>query len=583
MIISPDFLEDLRVRVPIADAIGKRLRLVKKGKLLLGLCPFHQEKTPSFTVYEHNNTYHCFGCGMHGDVIGFIKDFEKTTFIEAVQILATSAGLQIPSSPAEQSEQGVFKDILKALEQACQFFEHQLQTDKGSKARSYLEGRIFSMDAIKKYRLGYAPSGRGLKDVLKKQGFTESILIKAGLLGEKDQRTFDYFRERLIFPIFDKSSHVIGFGGRILDEGHPKYLNSPETPVFHKGKSLYGVNWVPKEPEHVIVSEGFLDVMRLGMAGLTAVAPLGTSLTDDHLNMLWKLHTEPCLVMDGDQAGRKAAEKISQKALQLLKPGYSLKILQLPEGQDPDSLIRSHGEAHFQTLLESADPLADYIWRQEISRLELKTPEHKAAFAAQIYKLLDGIRDSLVREMYTQEYKDRLFSMMKKKKNFSAQKQKSNFISPHLKYNPEVIRCKILFAAVLNHPKIIHEVGETFALIDLVDEKLIKLREEIFLAFSETPDLDISRLKHHLINKGYQEILSEIFSSQVMMHGTFTKIEKTDEEVLQGWNEIVKFFMHSKQLKEDLAFFKDQLKNNIESSTWAKLCAFKKQFKPDAH
>ena len=352
MSFSPQFLDELRARLSLAAVIGRRVRLIKRGREYIGLCPFHKEKTPSFNVVEDKGFFHCFGCGVHGDVIGFTMQSRNLGFREAVEALAAEAGLELPKESAQERESAQRQvGLQQAMEAACVFFAEELWRPSGSAGLTYLRQRGLDDQTIRRFRLGFAPDGSSaLKRALGEE-IPEPLLFEGGLLRRRDDgSSYDYFRNRVMFPIGDRSDRVIAFGGRIIGEGQPKYLNSPETPLFQKGRVLYG--WAAaraaagKDPS-VIVTEGYMDVIALHRAGFnTAVAPLGTALTEVQLEELWKLAPEPVLCFDGDSAGERAALRAAERALPLLRPGLTLRFATLPAGEDPDTLVLpGHGVA----------------------------------------------------------------------------------------------------------------------------------------------------------------------------------------------------------------------------------------------
>ncbi|MGB8843025.1 MAG: DNA primase, partial [Aliidongia sp.] len=385
MSFPPAFLDEIRSRVPLAEMIGRHTRLVKRGREYSGLCPFHNEKSPSFTVNEEKGFFHCFGCGAHGDVIGYVMQTQNLGFLDAIEALAAEAGLEVPKPTPQERERAVREKTLNEVtEAACAFFQAQLQTRAGAAARAYLERRGLDDAAIERFRLGYAPGGNGLLKQHLLAEFPESLLLEAGLIGQKDGRdsSFDYFRDRVTFPILDRAGRVIAFGGRVTGDGKPKYLNSPDTPIFHKGGVLYGLSWaragIGKGAE-LVVTEGYMDVIAMHRAGFDgAVAPLGTALTEHQLAELWRLENEPVLCFDGDAAGQRAAGRALDRALPLLKPGKSLRFATLPPGEDPDTLIGKFGAAALQGVLKSAQPLAEVLWAQELAARPCDTPERKA-------------------------------------------------------------------------------------------------------------------------------------------------------------------------------------------------------------
>ena len=368
MAFPPGFLDELRARVSLSDIVGRKVSLKRKsGAEYTGLCPFHNEKTPSFTVSDKKGFFHCFGCGVHGDAVGFVMKTEGLSFPESVEKLAREVGLPVPrATPAERERAERVSTLQQVVEEAARWFQKQLRLPVGRQGLDYLRGRGLEEATIDDFRLGFAPDTRdGLLAALKREGVPIDKIVETGLAiqPEDNRDAYDRFRGRVIFPISDRRGRVIAFGGRVMGAGEPKYLNSPETPLFHKGANLYCLDRArvaATKDQPVIVAEGYMDVIALHGAGFTgAVAPLGTALTEGQLGELWKLTDEPYLCFDGDNAGRRAAARAAERALPLLRAGKSLRFLVLPAGEDPDSLIRVRGADAIRRTLDLARPLSD--------------------------------------------------------------------------------------------------------------------------------------------------------------------------------------------------------------------------------
>ncbi|MGE0725380.1 MAG: DNA primase, partial [Alphaproteobacteria bacterium] len=420
MALPSSFLDELKARVGLVDTISRRVRLQRAGTVHKGLCPFHNEKTPSFTVDPRRGTYHCFGCGAHGNAIDFVMQTESLGFREAVEKLAGEVGMELPrESPVDRERAARAATLHDALEAAAEWFAAQLSDRRiGSEAWQYLERRGLDRAAIARFGLGFAPAGRsGLKAALAGR-FPEALLVDAGLLRRPDDgsATYDWFRGRVMFPIRDARGRAVGFGGRVLGEGEPKYLNSPETDVFAKGRLLYGLNWAgpaARRAGEIVVVEGYMDVIALHLAGIeTAVAPLGTALGESQIAMLWRLAEEPILCFDGDAAGRRAAARSAERALPMLKPAHSLRFALLPPGEDPDSLVRARGTAAMRELLAAARPLRDLLWESETAGRSLDTPERRAGLRQRLRDLVSRIEERSVQDAYRVEFEracDRMF------------------------------------------------------------------------------------------------------------------------------------------------------------------------------
>jgi DNA primase len=417
MRFTPQFLDELRARLPVSEVVGRRVKLKRAGREWKGLSPFQQEKSPSFTVNDQKGFYHDFSSGKHGDIISFLMETEGVGFTEAVERLAAMAGVPLPAATpdAERHEQRR-KTLYDVMELAAKFFADTLASRVGAKARGYLGDRGISPAVQLQFRIGYAPGERfALKEFLGAQGIPVEDMVEAGLLvsGDDIPVPWDRFRDRVMFPITDVRGRVIAFGGRALEKDIPaKYLNSPETPLFHKGDNLYNLaaaRLATHNGAALVVVEGYVDVIAMVGAGYPAsVAPLGTALTENQLALLWKMADEPILCFDGDKAGQKAAWRAADLALPHLKPGKSLRFALLPEGQDPDDLARSGGRVAIEEVISAARGLADVIWSREIEGGTFATPERRAALEARIGELTNGIRDEVVRRYYRQDLSQRL-------------------------------------------------------------------------------------------------------------------------------------------------------------------------------
>ena len=417
--LSPQWLDELRARVSLSGLIGRTTRLTKAGHEFKACCPFHNEKSPSFTVNDQKGFYHCFGCGAHGDAIRWMTDQRGLAFMDAVKELAAEAGMEVPAPDPRAAQAAEQRDGLHDVMQAAQdWFAESLAGPDGARARAYLAGRGFDAHTMARFGFGYAPADRqAMKGALAR--FPEDKLIEAGLRIVVDGKApYDRFRDRLMLPIADARGRIVAFGGRILDAaktakdtGAPKYLNSPDTPLFDKGRTLYNLHRAlpaARQSGRVIVVEGYMDVVALAAAGFAeAVAPLGTALTENQLTMLWRMVETPILCFDGDAAGQRAAMRAVGRALPLLRPAYSLRIVRLPAGLDPDDLIKQRGAAAMEAMLAEARPLIDVLWEHERDALPLATPEDKAGLKARLMGHVDLIADSDIKPLYRRELLER--------------------------------------------------------------------------------------------------------------------------------------------------------------------------------
>ena len=415
MSLTPQWLDELRARITLSGVISRTTRLTKAGHEWKACCPFHNEKSPSFTVNDAKGFYHCFGCGAHGDVIRWMTDQRGLSFMDAVKELASEAGLEMPAPDpvaAKRAEQQSGLHEVMAAAQA--WFVERLASDEGTKARAYLATRGFDGHTVERFGFGYAPEGRqALKAALSQ--FPEEMLVEAGLrIAVEDKDPYDRFRGRLMLPIEDARGRVIAFGGRILDAAKtdaPKYLNSPETPLFDKGRTLYNLHRAgpaSRQTGRMVVVEGYMDVIALAAAGFTdAVAPLGTALTERQIEMLWRMVETPVLCFDGDAAGQRAAMRAVTRALPLLRPAHSLNIVRLPAGMDPDDLLRRDGAKALESLLAQPSSLLDLLWEHERDAAPLASPEDKAGLKARLMAHVDTITDPDIKPLYRRELSDR--------------------------------------------------------------------------------------------------------------------------------------------------------------------------------
>ena len=417
MRFTPQFLDDLRARLPVSEVVGRRVKLKKSGREWRGLSPFQQEKTPSFFVNDQKQAWFDFSSGKNGNIFDFLIQTEGVSFPEAVERLAAMAGLALPAvTPDAARHEQRRKTLYDVMELAAKFFAATLASRNGAKARGYLADRAISPNTQLQFRIGYAAGERfALKEHLGGQGIPVEDMVEAGLLigGDDIPVPYDRFRDRVMFPITDVRGRVIAFGGRALEKDQPaKYLNSPETPLFHKGDNLYNLapaRLATHNGSVLVVVEGYVDVIAMVGAGFPgSVAPLGTALTENQLALLWKMADEPILCFDGDKAGQKAAWRAADLALPHLLPGKSLRFALLPEGQDPDDLARSGGRAAIEEVIGAARSLSEVIWSREIEGGSFATPERRAALEARIGELSNAIRDEKVRRYYRQDLAERL-------------------------------------------------------------------------------------------------------------------------------------------------------------------------------
>lgn len=415
MSLTPQWMDELRTRISLSGVIGRSVRVTKAGREFKACCPFHNEKTPSFTINDEKGFYHCFGCGAHGDVIRWMTDHQGLPFMDAVKELALQAGMEVPAPDPRAAKVAEQQKSLHDVMAAAQgFFVNCLAEDRGAEARRYLDSRGFPQGVVREFGFGFAPDSRtAMKEAL--SAFPDAMLIEAGLrIVVEGKEPYDRFRGRLMLPILDPRGRVIAFGGRILTAEKtdaPKYLNSPDTPLFDKGRTVYNLHRAaPASRQHgrLVVVEGYMDVVALAAAGIgEAVAPLGTALTEHQIERLWRLVETPTLCFDGDAAGQRAAMRAITRALPMVRPGHSLRITTLPKGMDPDDVVKRDGPAAMEALLNGARSLVDVLWEVERDALPLATPEDKAGLKARLLAHCETIQHPDIKSLYRRELTER--------------------------------------------------------------------------------------------------------------------------------------------------------------------------------
>ena len=626
------FIDELRARIPIADVVGAKVKLVKKGREYQGLCPFHHEKTPSFTVNEAKGFYHCFGCGAHGDIVKFEMEANGLPFMDAIQKLAHQAGLTMPHfSHQDKAEQEAKKSLYDIMEQACVFFERELRMPSGAEGFRYFnEKRGLSKDVIQKFRLGFAPNNNALMAHLKSQGIEEKDLKDLGLIAipeDPSRHPHDFFRNRVMIPITNKQGKVIAFGGRVMEKIEPKYLNSPETPIFNKRRNLYNLDKareVAYKEKKLIICEGYMDVIALDRYGFGyAVAPLGTALTEEQIIEAWKVCAEPILCLDGDSPGIKAAMRAVDRVLPILKAGYSLKFMFLPENMDPDEYLQAHGSNSFASLMTKTKPLIDILWQKYTENEDSSTPEKKALIEQTLLTEVNKITDFTVRNYYAREIKNRIYMAYKQspwqktpeptpspvhspekssstritannslnyptkykninKKEFSSNKTSPrNLVNHGIETSPQELRQSIsnendknirfIIACELIYPELIDDYEEKIFLDDIKDEKLKALQITIADTFheSETP-LSGDELAERITQTSAADTLKSLWEwTMVKNQNPFINdLRKKINSILQE--------KKRQNIENEIKQLSTELRKNFDETTYYRLTELKK-------
>lgn len=578
MRFTPHLLDEIRARLPVSQVVGRKVALKKKGREWVGLSPFKTEKTPSFTVNDQKGFYHCFATGEHGDIFTFLIKMDGLSFPEAVERLAEEAGVALPKPEArDEAREDERQRHYRLLEASAAFFETQLNGKAGTQARGYLERRGVTRETLDRFRIGYAPDSRtALKDHLAQAGFSLDDMITSGMvIGGQDIATpYDRFRGRVTFPITDLKGRVIAFGGRALDPNVPaKYLNSPETPLFHKGSTLYNASQArdaAHKKDRVIVVEGYMDVVALAQAGFSeAVAPLGTALTAQQLQLLWRMTPEPTLCFDGDSAGKKAAHRAVDTALPMLKPGMSLSFAFLPDGLDPDDLVRQQGPDAIEQTLVKARPLVEVLFEREWDTGDWSTPERRARLEHKLRGLAGQIEDPAVRGHYERDLRSRMWAAWSparsqgggatstprasqqsrtRDRRFGAKRGEGGpaprgQASASLKNSRLVqgeatappYREMLLLRTLINHPELLEEQAEEVAGLAFTSPALTKLRDALLLAQASENFLDSATLRTQLSRLGVGAIVDLVDRSATHRCDKFAEPNSDRSEVDAGW------------------------------------------------
>jgi DNA primase len=630
MRFTTEFLDELRARLPVSEVVGRRVKLRKAGREWKGLSPFNQEKTPSFFVNDQKQAWFDFSSQKNGSIFDFVMMTEGVSFPEAVERLAQMAGISLPAaSPEAQAHEERRKTLNDIVEIAAKFFEATLASRAGARGRGYLLDRGISAATQLKFRLGYAtPDQYALKEHLGAAKISVEDMAEAGLVvtGEGIAVPYDRFRDRVMFPISDWRGRVIAFGGRALEkEVSAKYLNSPETPLFHKGATLYNIAAARKaahEGARLIAVEGYVDVIAMATAGFEAtVAPLGTALTAEQLALMWRMADEPVLCFDGDDAGRRAAYRAIDIALPLLQPGKSLKFASLPDGQDPDDLARSGGRAAIEDVLGAARPLADVLWTRESEAGSFDTPERRAALEARLAEVTAAVGDETVRRYYKQDFSARLRQMFAPQRyasnedparrrnfgerRFDGQNRRASrgrepltnrdwasvtasaelLASPLNRGHRAAIprREALILQAAINHPWLLHDHLEELAEAEFRHADTQKLKGALIDVFAHHFADDFKRegegakaeeataLEAELTRRGFSDLLSRIGRTITTRSVWGAQAGAAAADVLQTWKQLVALHRQWHSLTRELRDAETALGEDTTEASYARL------------
>ena len=582
---SKEFITEIKSRLRVSDVVGKYVKLSQRGNEFVGLSPFKNEKTPSFTVNDEKEFYHCFSTAEHGDIFSFLMKYKNMSYPDSIETLAKQAGLDpekgmIRGKNFKENNYGVLKVI---TEEAARFYH--LNLIKNQKTMDYLDRRSVSVEIIKKFRLGYADQkGNSLFNYLKDKGYEIKDMISLGLIKKsKDAESYyDFFRNRLMFPIRDYRSATIAFGGRALDSSPIKYINSSDNPIFKKSYQLYNLDLAIKENRKVkdlIIVEGYMDAISLYQNNFkTTVAPLGTALTAYQLERSWKVCESPIILFDGDEAGQKAAIRASNLALNNLKPDLSLRFCTLPVDTDPDDFIKKYGPSELSLKLDNSYSLSEFIWENELDKVSLSTPEKKAGFEKRIRSLAHQINNETVKQYYLSYFETKLnnYKFSSKKyinrdnqfNNLSISREISKSDRADKSSHVSSTREKIIILALIENPFLLDKYSEELGQLIFNDEKLNKIVSEIleFSSFNTNKDLEKSNLRSYLDNRGFNQMINYLYNPSLintykgMINGSQEIVEKNFLEMisvhkeLSNQNELSKAYLDFEQNMDDESY-----------------------------
>jgi len=553
--------DQIRERITLSDLVGKRVKLKRAGKEFSGLCPFHGEKTPSFTVNDQKGFFHCFGCGAHGDVFGFLMQESGLSFPEALKRAAEIAGVQLPTTmeagPRLSPAQLQARDrLFQLMRHAADFYVQNLQRHEATDAQKYLQSRGLTSQTLQAFSIGFASPGRTkLMDYLQQQGFDLKEIEAAGLISARDKgEAVDKFRGRIIFPIHNVKGQVVAFGGRaLLSQQEPKYLNSPETELFHKGSLLYHFKNVQDQSasdQSVILVEGYMDVIKLSQAGYPkAVAPLGTAVTPEQIIALWRLDRNPIIVMDGDTAGIRAQKRVIERAMPLITSERTLRFLTLPQGQDPDSFIDENGLPAFQSLLTQSKSLVDQLWHLYFLSIDQDTPEKRTQIDKNLWELTSSIQDPSLQKNYQSDL------LQKTKSHRSALYQRRNVSTPlsprkKIKHPHKIdLNRRLLLYLAIRYPNLVIDHEEDFSEIDFPASHQTLQKECLDFCATQKPIHEDGWLSHLQAKEAYRDILSEFDITFIRSHLPGLHNDPDASTLTEVWQKTMQALNQEKQDK----------------------------------
>lgn len=564
-----DLVSEIKSRVLLSSIIGKDVKIILKGNSIKSLCPFHPEKTPSFTIDNEKKFYYCFGCGAKGDIFSYLIEKHGMNFQQALESLAMQAGININRN--NFSESGHEHNLFKLMDQATFWFVKNLESNYGKQAKQYLNDRGITKDSIAKFKIGYCEPSLDLYKNLKDFGFSDDLIKESGIfLDNKDKKNLNRFNGRIIFPIIDEKNKIMGFGGRIFNSAgkYAKYINSPETILFKKKYTVYGINFIKHSIENdLFIVEGYTDVISLDQKGIKAVAPLGTAFTIEQLKKIWLYHSKPTICFDGDTAGFNALNRTLKLVISNLSSKTTLSFLMLPKGDDPDSLLRSNNQKYFlDKTYQKA--IIDLIWQQSLELVGFQTPEQKINLKQEIIKSIESIPDLPLRKMYEKDLMSKYYNNV-----FYTDKKVKNKLTEHniLKTSnlqKDLCRQKILLASICNHHYILDMVAEDLMKVNFTDQLCEEIRQSIMEIYSK----HTSDWYSYFSKEMFANIANIVDDETLYKISPFAHSSVRDKDlVLKGFMEIFFQLFNKKELLEDKKQSVRNLKESFDKSAWLKL------------
>ncbi|MDA9734357.1 DNA primase [SAR116 cluster bacterium] len=549
--LSDEQIKVIRDSIDLSKIISRNVKLQKRGNNLIGLCPFHNEKTPSFNVNDEEGFYHCFGCGAHGDVISFIRNFEGKSFIEALETIADIAGLKLPSNNLENENiLNEKQSLLEITNLSSSFYSTTLFSKEGTNALKYIKSRGLDDETLNKFKIGYSPK-YGLKKYLNDKGYNDDLIFKAGLLRKNSSNEIqEVFKGRLIFPIFDIKNNILGFGARALFNSKAKYINSPNSILFQKSQILYGISHLQREylkDNPILIVEGYMDVISIFQSKIAqAVAPLGTSITENQIENIWKINKKPVLCLDGDIAGENAAWRFINKVLPIIKTGLEVTFAWLPKSKDPDQMVKNSKE-EFEDIINKPQSLIDTIWNILQKKHDLTNPDTRALLWSEAKKTVNLINDLNLKQSYSDEVYKRISESRNKNINYINSTRSFASSNKIKKFIGKKNLLDAIFLILINHPKLALDYSEELVKIDFNNKNKNKILLILLDMIITNQDLDKIEFINYLKEKDLIESINNIGAKAIIKWIGYNPSDKTINEIKYNFSDLLNRKLNDRQ------------------------------------